>query len=81
MMEKGYRQALENMVYETIKLLQSDFDRILDHGEMTDAYWEKLDDIMLVCAETYNKSLDDVANDYENMLESTLIEIIEGSYC
>jgi hypothetical protein len=74
----GYVQTIENMVYETIKLLQNDFDRILNHGDMDDEYWEKLDNIMEICAKTYNKSLDDVANDYETMLESTLLDIIKG---
>ena len=77
-METGYQQVLENMVYESLKLLKKDFDIIIDHGEMTDRRWEKLDEIMELCSKTYNKSLDEVANDYENMLESQLLEIIKG---
>ena len=77
-MDTGYQQVLENMVYESLKLLKKDFDIIIDHGEMTDRRWEKLDEIMELCSKTYNKTLDEVANDYENMLESQLLEIIKG---
>lgn len=74
----GYNQVLENLVYETLKLLKNDFDVIVKDGEMIDERWDQLDKIMETCAITYNKSLEEVADDYENMLESQLLEIIKG---
>lgn len=72
-MEKGYQQVLENMVYESLKILK-------EHGidNFQDESWEKLDEILEITAETYNKDIEDVAQDYQDMLESALLKIIYG---
>jgi hypothetical protein len=61
---KGYVQTIDNLVYYGIIALQ------------TNTNWDKLDEVVTVCAETYNKTNDEVIYDYSIQLKKQLLNMI-----
>jgi hypothetical protein len=61
---KGYDQVIDNLVYYGIKALQ------------TNENWEKLEDVVRVCADTYGKTESQVILDYSHKLRKQLLSLI-----
>lgn len=60
----GYNQVIDNLVYYGIKALQ------------TNDNWEQLEEVVKVCAVSYDKTEDQVLLDYSTKLKKQLLSLI-----
>lgn len=66
-MDKGYVQTIDNLVYHAIRCLKDNDDELA---------WYQLDDIVHLCAETYNVDVDIVYDDFEDKLDKQITNIL-----